>query len=171
MDSHGRSNGGGQPDPTEALQLYAEEVAAFSREEAERLTGGLMREQELQAKIKSLLEESQQRERGMRKAVEALTGTNAKPGPKQGAGSGKGWTISQAKVQEVWDAMRARGGEFQPTELRQEYGLSGEAVRRAIEVLRGQELIRVTAHTRGGGRRYALMPGAQEHETIVLERS
>lgn len=159
---------GQQSDPLQALRVYAEEVAAFSREEADRLSTGLEREQTLQAEIRTLLEDSQHRERGMRKAVEALTAERQRSTKGTApAGRSAGWTISQAKVQEVWDLIRRQPGDFKPTDLR-EQGASGEAVRRSLVVLREQELIRVAGKLRGGGRLYALMPGAAEHERIVL---
>lgn len=164
------SNGSVETDPLAALREYADEVAAFSREEAERLGAGLAREQRLQAEIKGLLEASQARERGMRRAVEALTGPPpSKPGPKsRSAGKGQGWTISESKVQDVWDIIREQiGGPFTPPRIT-EYGVSGEAVRRSLVVLRNQELIRVTGSSRGGGKKYDLMPGAAGHTKITL---
>ena len=163
MDANGH-----QTDPLDALRVYAEQVAASSRAHAVALEHELQGEQHLQTEIRRLLSESQDRERGMRKAVEALTGETK---PKQQRGStarGQSWTISQRKVQQVWDVIRGMGGQFKPTELR-EQGLSGEAVRRSIIVLRNQELIRVAGNLRGGGKLYDLMPGAMEHEEIVLQ--
>lgn len=160
---------GHQPDPLQALRDYAEQVAVSSRAHAEQLEVELQSEQRLQTEIKSLLEQSRDRERGMRKAVEALTGERTEP-VKRGstrAASGANWTISQKKVQEVWDVILQQGGQFKPTELR-EQGLSGEAVRRSIIVLRNQELIRVAGSLRGGGKLYDLMPGAAEHTTITV---
>lgn len=110
------------------------------------------------------LAEARKRRDGYQRALRQLTGeeppaaTPTKPKPKP-----QDWVLSQAKVDQVWEVVRARDGVFSVRETAEAAGVSNETARRALTALRERELVRLTAsRSQGGGQRYAVMPGARE---------
>jgi len=97
----------------------------------------------------------------LRRALDALTG---QPRVSKAHGDKEGWVVSDKKVAQIWEAIRRHDDEWTPTQIRQETGTSAEAVRRSVTRLREAEYIRAVGVTKGGGRRYRVMPGAAERD-------
>jgi hypothetical protein len=101
------------------------------------------------------------------KPRKAAAAPKAKSG---GARDSHDWHISDAKVDEVFERIKAwmkRTGEteFTATTIANSpegEGYGNESFRRAAAVLRERELIRLVGPTRGGGKLFALMPGGGE---------
>jgi hypothetical protein len=102
-----------------------------------------------------------------RKALADLTGLPAKKAAAK-PGEGHGWQISDERVEFVFNQLREQLAlpgapeSITPTQLSDKIvGVSGETVRKAFEVLRSQERIRLAGAARGGGKLYTLMPEAE----------
>lgn len=114
------------------------------------------------------LAEARKRRDGYQRALRQLTGEEspaaAAAKPKQKLDQ-QNWVLSEAKVAQVWEAVRARDGVFTVREAGEAAGVSNETARRALTALRERELMRLTARrSPGGGQLYAVMPGAAERE-------
>lgn len=92
------------------------------------------------------------------RALEALV-----PSAPKNPANGKGWTISDEKVAAVLEVIRAMDAdEFTAADVEKAAGTgtSGESARRACEILRQREVLRLVRTGRGGGKVLALMPDA-----------
>lgn len=140
--------------PEQQIMSMLEDLLEKQEQEAERLSG--------------LLHESQTKCKRYRRALGDLKGTSdVDQRNKRASGkSGHSWNISEDKLQKVWKRIQELVGPedtFTGTDIgNQTPGLSGEAVRRAMVVLRERELLRKAGSGRGGGTIYALMPNATE---------
>lgn len=129
----------------------------------------LLKEQEQEAEhLTALLKETQKNRKRYKRALDDLTGARDEPSKtKRPPGkSGHDWNISEDKVQQVWDRIQelmGPGDTFTGADIgKQTPGLSGEAVRRGMILLRERELLRKAGSGRGGATFYALMPNATE---------
>lgn len=156
-------------DELTTLAAAAEEHGAFLTAETERIREALEREQAHRARLTEWVDACAQRERRLRRALDALTATTA-PAPGRPRGTAKRstnqWTVSEPVLETVWAAIRDQGPDarFTVPEIAPRAGHSREAVRRALMALREREQVRVT---KPGGRGvttvFALMPGATEN--------
>jgi hypothetical protein len=112
------------------------------------------------------VEESRTRERQLQKVLAGLEGqAPTKPGPKR---STKDWRVSDERVTAVWQAVqrvvaKSEDGTFISQHVFDVMypGVSRETITKSVNVLRERELIRRVGTVRGGGIRWALMPGAE----------
>jgi hypothetical protein len=149
-------NGRGTLDPIERMTAELRETIAaerVARIDAERLVA-----------------DSRERERRLQRALTALAGERPGVRAKSAAKSKTyKWTVSEERVQEALTALRTIGA--QPASVSEVSALthsSTETVRRALDVLRERELVRLAGHEKKRGSRgrrttlYALMPGADD---------
>ena len=144
-----------------------QDYRSFMEEEAKRLAQVLIRAEAEAADIKIKLMEAEADVRSIRKAMEALTGeAPAKTASKslRKSRDNNRWQISEAKIQEVWNIVRAIDDETFTTNsvATAQPGLSQESARRALDILRERQLIRLAGKARGGGKLLAIMPGAED---------
>jgi hypothetical protein len=148
-------NGRGTLDPIE--RMTAELGEAITAEQAARRDA------------ERLVADSRERERRLQRALTALAGE--KPGVRaKSAAKPKAykWKVGEKRVQEALTALRTIGA--QPASVGEVSALthsSTETVRRALDVLRERELVRLVGHEKRGSRGqrttlYALMPGADD---------
>lgn len=99
------------------------------------------------------LERARTRAHRIRRAIGTLTGKTIAPRkPLPRGGDKRGWHISDAKVDQVWQIIRAHGEPFTGNGLAADTpGLSHESTRRAIAVLHERGWIRKAGDARGGG--------------------
>lgn len=118
--------------------------------------------------LRAALDEVTDRRDGYQQALDALTGD---PRPKRPASrkkeerpSADSWRVSDKKVAEVEQVIRGmvtKGEErFTAASIAKSSKVSPEGARRALNVLREREVVRVTGSARGGGTNYALMAPA-----------
>jgi hypothetical protein len=159
--SHANGNGS-QPSLLDDAAQAAEAAREFRYKMINQARDQIAAEEALREPYVEAITASQDRERDARAILRALKADDdAKPTANR-KGGGKGWTISDAKVAQVWEIIRAReDATFTASQLVAP-GLSSESVRRSIEILRRQELLRRAGSTRGGGTLWALMPDARD---------
>lgn len=150
-------------DPAAVFDRYTTEAQSALAGEVENMRALLEGERNLERRLSAQLEASRDRRRRLEKVVALLTGetdTRGGHGPKQ---PGKGWSISDGKIAEVWELVRHRTDSFTSGGLASATpGLSPESARRALLILRERELLRIAGTARGGGSLLAIMPGAAE---------
>src|SRR4051812_2861336 len=145
-------------------ELTLEEHVARAAGTRERLTSELRdlvaEEQTFYDDLKARADESKARRDGYQRALDHIQGANklaaaaqaAKPAPKKKASSSD-WMPSDEKVDVVWKAFRdawERSPEpMTHTALGRDLPLGLDTVRKAFEVLRERELIRVAGSARG----------------------
>lgn len=130
---------------------------------------GLFEEQEKEEeRLTGLLQDVQKKRKRYKRALDDLAGARDETQKSKRASgkSGHDWNISEEKLQEVWTRINELVGpedKFTGTDIgKQSPGLSSEAIRRAMVVLRERELLRKAGTGRGGSTFYALMPNAAE---------
>lgn len=151
------------------------ELATRTHDAIERMAAELREliaaEQAGRAEYERLVEDSRARERQLQKVLAGLEGqAPTKPGPKgpkRGAAV-KVWRVSDERVAAVWQTVQrvvadSEDGTFVSQHVFDAMypGVSRETVTKAVEALRERELIRRVGSVRGGGSRWALMPGAE----------
>lgn len=108
------------------------------------------------------LDEAKAKRVRIQRAIDTLTGTKAKVPPRQGTKARKGgWTISDAKVEQVRVMIAAKSEPVTVRELAAEGGMATESARRSLEVLRERDEVRMAGKRagRGGGQKlYMPMP-------------
>lgn len=121
------------------------------------------------ARLQAELADARAREQRVQRAIDILEGNTPqaraaatrirkRPGPDN-------WTISEAKIAEVWAHIRGRTEPFTVNGLAKAApGLSAESARRAIGVLRERELVRVSGRAQTGGRLLLPMPGTEHSD-------
>jgi hypothetical protein len=148
------------------VEQHAVRAAAALQQHLAELRAMLHDEDAIQAGIRELLEESKHRQSGLKRAIDALDPSppSTMRQPKRQGKTGYGWTISDTKVEEVLGHLIAYGKPVTAGRLADSVqGLSGEACRRAFEVLRDAGRVRLTGSAQNGGKLYAPMP--EEIET------
>lgn len=149
--------------------------------EIESLRRLLDAELEGRAEIEALLDNSKERERRLARAIAILEhgsqtqqqAAAAAAKPKPAAKDTTNWNVSAEtveRVREAFFAYYATEGEGEPFTMttlaawmgKNRKGIGGETIRRAFEVLRRDEIIRVCGTTRGGGKMFAPMPEQQQ---------
>lgn len=143
------------------------ELSAFMVEQIASLTRLLELADEEEAQRRAELERIQADRRRIKRALDSLTGQQTTPvAASSKRKQQRDWTLSEAKIQQVWEIIRTLPDEFCGSDLRK-LGFSPEVARRSLLTLRERELIRVTRSLRGGGKAYKLMPGAADIETAA----
>jgi DNA-binding transcriptional regulator GbsR (MarR family) len=148
------------PPTLDDLQTMAAALEERMKKECDDLRSMLEGEQEIANQIQGILDASNERAKRIRRALAALEGT-ASPATTAGTkqAKSKGWQVSDERVEFVLGLFRAEPEPITPTQLAEKTeGISIETVGKAVEVLRGRELVRRVAKVRGGGWTYAVMP-------------
>jgi DNA-binding transcriptional regulator GbsR (MarR family) len=148
------------PPTLDDLQTMAAALEERMKKECDDLRSMLEGEQEIANQIQGILDASNERAKRIRRALAALEGT-ASPATTAGTkqAKSKGWQVSDERVEFVLGLFRAEHEPITPTQLAEKTeGISIETVGKAVEVLRGRELVRRVAKVRGGGWTYAVMP-------------
>jgi leucyl aminopeptidase len=151
-----------QPPTLDDLQAMAAALEERMKKECDDLRSMLEGEQEIANQIQGILDASNERAKRIRRALAALEGSTSPAattaGTKQQRTS-KGWQVSDERVEFVLGLFRAEPEPITPTQLAEKTeGISTETVGKAVEVLRGRELVRRVAKVRGGGWTYTVMP-------------
>jgi hypothetical protein len=155
---------------TSVAERYAE-LAHATDEFFDSVTGGfaaqIEREEAMQAELASMLDDSRDRSKRMRKALDSLTAPSpttksvATTTKKKAAPAGGDWAVSDDKVDMILGVIRGLGDGEKFTAAvisKQMPGTSPETARKAINVLREREVIRFVGKGRGGGKLFSLMP-------------
>jgi hypothetical protein len=162
--------GRGMSDSNGASGRTPAELATRTHDAIERMAAELREliaaEQAGRAEYERLVEESRTRERQLQKVLAGLEGqAPTKPGPKRPT---KEWRVSDERVARVWEAVqqvvaKSEDGTFISQHVFDVMypGVSRETITKSVNVLRERELIRRVGTVRGGGIRWALMPGAK----------
>jgi DNA-binding transcriptional regulator GbsR (MarR family) len=149
------------PPTLDDLQTMAAALEERMKKECDDLRSMLEGEQEIANQIQGILDASNERAKRIRRALAALEGTSS-PAATTAAtkqAKSKGWQVSDERVEFVLGLFRAEPEPITPTQLAEKTeGISIETVGKAVEVLRGRELVRRVAKVRGGGWTYAVMP-------------
>lgn len=132
------------------------------------LSRALEAEQVVHDELEQALTASRERLRRWHKALTAITDETPAPAPAKAKAKAKAktpandWTPTPAKVERVYQALvalsRAGRQDITRTMLVERASLGHDTVRRALEVLRADERIRIAGSGRGGGKLWALMP-------------
>lgn len=108
-------------------------------------------------------------ERRYERALAALEDEpKGKPGPKPKKSGSNDWSISEQKVESVYQRFVVLRAESPDVPITAGYladntpKLSPETARRALNELRAQERVRISGTTRGGGKKWDLMPEAED---------
>lgn len=148
-------------DPAAAFDAYVTEARGRLDSEVATMRAMLEDERALEQRLAEQAEAARNRRRRLEKVVEILSGEQPKAKPMTpGPGA---WRVSDQKLGRVWDLMRQQTEPFTVGGLAAVTpGLSAGTARRAADVFRERELLRVVGRGRGGGTLFAVMPGASE---------
>lgn len=107
------------------------------------------------------LRASVDRRKMLEKVIDMLEGKEKpKSQPKHRKPVGKEWSISERKLEEVWQVLRVQTKPFTANGISGN-GNSSESIRRAVMILRDRGLLRLVGTARGGGRLLLPMPGTE----------
>lgn len=134
------------------LALIVDELAAELEQEATTV-----------AQLQGLLDEAKARRVRIQRAIDTLTGTKATKVKVASTRTARktGWTISEGKVAQVRALIATKVDPVTVRELATEGGMATESARRALEVLRDRDEVRMAGKRagRGGGQKlYGPMP-------------
>jgi hypothetical protein len=130
-------------------------------------------EQGIYEDLKAQADQAKGRRDGYQRALDHIQGAAkvAAAAPKSPKKKSALWAPSEDKIDMVWQAIReasAQGPDpITQTTLVGELPMGADTVRKAFEVLRERELIRVAGRARGGGKLWALMPASPDEGLTV----
>ncbi len=155
------------------LEEHEDDVQDDMRDIVTSLRMLIAKEDKTRDKLASLLEASKTREKRARKALADLTGETsaAKPGPKPKGDvrSAPDWTPSEERIEAVRAAFfkhfDSEGTPITGTEIGRKMkdagdGVASETIAKSVAILRDREVLRLHSTTRGGGKLWAPMRGA-----------
>jgi ribosomal protein S25 len=156
----------GQAMSLDDLRAKGEELHARMAEECNGLRSMLDAEQQLTDQMQGIIDASHERSKRVRRALAALEGTTAAPrketAKRNHNAAREGWTVSEKKVEEIYAALIAIGGEGRGSEIAKQAGTANETTRRALTQLREQDRVRITAQNKRLGATFAVMPDVGE---------
>lgn len=153
---------GDQSASVQTIERFAEDSARFMTDEADSLRKLIEREERVREELRIHTNACADRLRRLNRALAALTGQPAAAPTKKDA---KEWSVSPAKIEEVFAAFSASDEPISSHRLAVSVdGLSNASVFKAIPILREQGRLRLVGKARGGGRLYAAV--AQEEVSL-----
>ena len=138
---------------------------------AQELRGMLEREAHELERLKAKLDEVRKRHARVQRAIDVLSGETSQAKAartRMRTPRSNDWHVSAEKIEQVWQHVRGRTQPFSVNGLAAELdGISNESTRKAMNVLRERELVRVTGAARGGGNLLLPMPNTDDVESVA----
>jgi hypothetical protein len=156
-------------------ELTLEQHVARAQGTRQRLTDELRdlvaEEQLIYDDLKAKADEAKSRRDGYQRALDHIQGASKVAAAKPAKRPKGDWRPSEDKVEMVWQAFREAWQQSpQPlshTALGKQLPMGSDTLRKAFDVLRERELIRVAGTARGGGKLWAPMPASRDEGLTV----
>jgi hypothetical protein len=157
-------------------ELTLEQHVARAQGTRQRLTDELRdlvaEEQAIYDDLKTQADAAKSRRDGYQRALDHIQGASKVAAVKPAKRSkGDDWRPSDEKVDIVWQAFREAWRQnpkpLTHTALGKQLPMGPDTLRKAFDVLRERELIRVAGTARGGGKLWALMPASEDERLTV----